>query len=165
MTSTVDSPSFFPLTQKVKTNLDSEVVSDIIETFVRDVLHALDQFHSMELTREVAMAAIEASCKEFGDIFAGANPLYEPAPWHGPRLAGKILATVPGVKGADVPTTCGNYFRWLSTQITQLHNAMLEGMPDMEAGPTFKVGIKSAVEFLMEPPLSPQERAAARGHH
>jgi hypothetical protein len=127
---------------------DINVIEDIVKTFTSDVMHQLDLFHSQETTRDAAMASIEASCKEFGDILAGENPLYEPAPWHGPRLAGKILALVPGVKGANVPTTCGNYFRWLAVQITQVHNAMNEGMPDEEAGPTIKVGIKSAIEFL-----------------
>jgi hypothetical protein len=161
---TVDSPSLFPPSQKVKTILDAEVVSDIIETFTRDVLHHLDLFHSQETTRDAAMASIEASCKEFGDIFAGENPLYEPAPWHGPRLAGKILALVPGVKGADVETTCGNYFRWLSVQIVKVHTAMNEGMIEEEAGPVIRAGMLDAVEFLTDP-LSPQERAAARGRH
>jgi hypothetical protein len=97
MSSTVDSPSSITVIQRVKTNLDVEVVSDIIETFTSDVLHQMDLFHSQEITRDAVKASIEASCREFGDIFAGENPLYEPAPWHGPRLAGKILALVPGL--------------------------------------------------------------------
>jgi hypothetical protein len=164
MTSTVDSPSLFPPNQKVKTSLDVKVVSDMIEAFTRDVLHQMDLFHSQDTTRDAAMASIEASCKEFGDIFAGENPLYEPAPWHGPRLAGKILATVPGVKGANVPTTCGNYFRWLSTQIVKVHTAMNEGMIVEEAGPTIRVGMREAVTFLTDH-VTPQEMAAARGRH
>ena len=164
MPSTVDSPSSFNANQNEKTNLDTEVVSDIIETFTSDVMHQLDLFHSQDSTRDAAMASIEASCKEFGDIFAGENPLYEPAPWHGPRLCGKILALVPGIKGADVPTSCGNYFRWLSTQITQVHTTMNEGMIVEEAGPIIRVGMREAVAFLTDH-VAPKERAAARGRH
>ena len=164
MLPTVDSPSRSPQSLMTKTSLDVEVVSDIIATFTSDVLHQLDLFHSQDITRDAAMASIEASCKEFGDIFAGENPLYEPAPWHGPRLAGKVLALVPGVKGANVPTTCGNYFRWLSTQIVKVHTAMNEGMIVEEAGPTIRVGMREAVTFLTDD-LTPQEKAAARGRH
>jgi hypothetical protein len=127
---------------------DVAVLTDIIETFTRDVLHALDQFHSQDITRDEGMAAIEKSCKEFGDIFAGENPLYEPAPWHGSRGSGKIRATVPGIKGGNVQTAWAGYFRWLSTQIVKVHNEMNEGMADEEAGPAMKIGMRSAVEFL-----------------
>jgi predicted aconitase with swiveling domain len=164
MPSTVDSPSLFPPNQKVKTNLDVKVVSDMIEAFTRAVLHFMDQFHSRELTREAAMLAIESQCRIFGGVFAGENPAFEPAPWHGPRLAGKILALVPGVKGADVETTCGNYFRWLSVQIVKVHTAMNEGMIEEEAGPVIRVGMLDAVEFLTDH-VTPQEKAAARGRH
>lgn len=164
MTSPVDSPSLFTPSLKAKTSLKVQVVSDMIEAFTRAVLHQMDLFHSQETTRDAAMASIEVSCKEFGDIFAGENELYEPAPWHGPRLAGKILALVPGVKGADVQTTCGNYFRWLSTQIVKVHTAMNEGMIVEEAGPIIRVGMREAVAFLMEH-VTPHERATARGRH
>jgi hypothetical protein len=129
---------------------DKKVVSRLVQDFVTFVLQTLDDFHAGKIGRDDGIAAIESKCMAYGGIFAGTDEAYQSAPWMGSRLAGRVMACVPGSKwGASRENAIAEYFRWLSKQVIHVHTEMLNGMADEEAGPVVQAGIRSAIRFLM----------------
>lgn len=129
---------------------DMNTVNSLVEHFVRAVLRTMDDFHAGKIERQAGIDAVEALCKEYGTIFAGNDERYQPAQWLGSRLAGRIMASVPGSKwGESVDNAVAEYFRWLSKQIIKVHTEMHKGMADEEAGPVVQCGMKDAVAFLL----------------
>jgi hypothetical protein len=122
------------------------VVSGLVHNFVTGVMQARHAFAAGTATREASLQDIEDWCFEMGHIFLGEDPSYQPAPWNGPRLAGRIRALIPGVRGEEHAGV--EYFRWLAKQVLALCTAMEGGMADQEAGPIVKQGMLEAVQFL-----------------
>lgn len=115
---------------------NASVVHKFVGDFADDVLRAYGGFLAGSADPAASQQQIGALVKEYGDAFMGRDPRFEIAPWQGQRMAGKLLAALPKMKGDDDPGAA--LFEFLALQCVKASMSLAGGRPKEEVGAHLK---------------------------
>lgn len=111
---------------------NAQIAHDFVHAFAREVMLSFDSYLHATEKPSVVNANITAIVKRYGDALMGRDPAYAIAPWQGRRLAGKLLAAIPAMKGDDDPGEA--FFNHIALQCINCAAAMAKGMDEAAAG-------------------------------
>lgn len=115
---------------------NAQVVHKFVGDFADDVMRAYGGYLTGQADAAASMAHIEALIREYGEAFMGNDQRYEIAPWQGKRMAGKLLAALPAMKGDDDPGDA--LFRCIALQCVKASMALADGKSDAYVGAQLK---------------------------
>ena len=112
------------------------VVHAFVGKFASDVMRAYDGFLAGRVSADESQRQINELVREHGEAFMGNDPRYEIAPWQGKRMAGKLLAALPAMKGDDDPGEA--LFKFLALQCVKASMSLVDGHSDVKVGAHLK---------------------------